>query len=175
VSLPHHCRYTGQYPNVSAGQPPIDYSLEYHTFAVEWDSYQISWFVDDVFYVQRYQNDPNGAEIPQTPFYIILNTAISWWTEPPTDAITEVLHIIDYVRVYKNVTAGAGPSESSDTTDTSLQKLGSAAEEIPALGERKVVRDTVWELTWQDEFNGTALNTSNWTPGQNFNDSLLDD
>ena len=107
MSLAHTSihRYSGAYPNISAGQPPIDFSLEYHTFAVEWDSYQISWFVDDVFYVQRYQNDPNGAEIPQTPFYIILNTAISWWTTPPTAENTETLHIIDYVRVYKNVTA----------------------------------------------------------------------
>ena len=47
------------------------------------------------------------------------------------------------------------------------------ASAVPSPGERKVVRDTVWELTWQDEFNGTALNTSNWTPGQNFNDSLM--
>ena len=46
--------------------PPIDFSAEFHTFAVEWDSYQISWFVDDVFYEQRYQNDTGHALIPQT-------------------------------------------------------------------------------------------------------------
>jgi beta-glucanase (GH16 family) len=109
----------------------------------------------------RYEGDWDGAEIPQTPFYIIINTAISWWTPPPTSAVSEVFHIIDYVRVYKNVS-------SSDDYD----ERTSTIEALPSIGDLKVVRDTVWELTWQDEFNGTALNESNWTPGQNYNDSL---
>ena len=89
---------------MTAGATPINFSEAYHVFSVEWDSHQISWFVDDVFYVQRYEHDPHGAQIPQTPFYIILNTAISWWTTPPTLEIKEVFHYIDYVRFYKNVT-----------------------------------------------------------------------
>ena len=46
------CRYNGQYPNVTAGWPSIDFSREYHTFAVEWNAEQISWFVDDNFIIQ---------------------------------------------------------------------------------------------------------------------------
>ncbi len=67
------------------GQPEIDYSQDYHVFAVEWDASCIKWFMDEHMYWQRYQGDepaPHGARIPQTPFYVILNTAISWWTHP---------------------------------------------------------------------------------------------
>eukprot|EP00042_Codosiga_hollandica_P021678 m.76875 g.76875 ORF g.76875 m.76875 type:complete len:284 (-) comp50464_c0_seq1:26-877(-) len=89
------------YPNAST--PPIDWSADYHVFSVEWDTEQISWFVDGNFYGQRYQNDapsPYGAIIPQTPFYMILNTAISWWTPPPPTDLTVYMYI-DYVRAYQ--------------------------------------------------------------------------
>ena len=91
---------TANYPPAPQAQ---NYSLEYHVFSVEWNSTSISWFVDDNFYEIRVPGDepaPNGAIIPQTPFYYILNTAISWWTTPPTREISEVFHYIDYVRAY---------------------------------------------------------------------------
>ena len=54
---------------------------------------------------QRYQHDANDALIPRTPFYVILNTAISWWTAPPSPTITPAAyHYIDSVTAYMNVT-----------------------------------------------------------------------
>ncbi len=51
------------------------------------------------------KNDSHGAVIPQTPFYIILNTAIVSFLPPPAPESPTAYHIVDYVRVYKNVTA----------------------------------------------------------------------
>ena len=43
--------------------------------------------------------------VPQTPFYIILNTAIAWWTTPPSPQATPAAyHYIDSVTAYANVT-----------------------------------------------------------------------
>ena len=101
---------SGVYPNVTAGQPAMNFSTGYHEFAVEWNSTQINWYVDDVFYKARYPGDypaPFGAIIPQTPFYFILNTAILWWDAPyplpPPLGLAEVYHYIDYVRAYQYV------------------------------------------------------------------------
>ncbi len=92
------------YPDVRGGAPPIDFSEGVHVFSVEWDTNQINWFVDGNLYATRTQNDrppPYGAIIPQTPFYIILNTAISWFTPPPLTSYPAAYHYIDYVRVYQ--------------------------------------------------------------------------
>ncbi len=95
--------YHGAYPDVAGGAQPIDFSADFHVFSVEWDTEQISWFVDGNFYVQRYQNDTHGggARIPQTPFYIILNTPIPWYYPAPQSDWATVFHVIDYVRVYQ--------------------------------------------------------------------------
>eukprot|EP00054_Salpingoeca_dolichothecata_P004331 m.30221 g.30221 ORF g.30221 m.30221 type:complete len:264 (-) comp14514_c0_seq2:286-1077(-) len=95
----------GQYPNITGGAAPIDFSQDYHIFSVVWDEERIQWYVDGNFFWERHQNDqpaPHGARIPFFPFYFILNTAISWWSKPPVgpDEPT-VYHIIDYVRAYE--------------------------------------------------------------------------
>lgn len=72
----------GWYPDVKHGAKDIDFSQDYHIFAVEWDKDCLKWFVDDNYYWHRYTNDepaPHGAIIPSMPLYVILNTAISWW------------------------------------------------------------------------------------------------
>lgn len=95
----------GRYPDTAHGQPQIDFSLDFHLFSVEWDQDCIQWQVDGNTYWQRWTNDqpaPHDAKIPQTPFYVILNTAISWWANgPPLDPLMPVYHYIDSVRVYE--------------------------------------------------------------------------
>ena len=48
--------------------------------------------------------------------------------------------------------------------------MGVAGAEV---GERKEMDGTVWEITWQDDFEGAALNLSNWTPADNYTHGLL--
>lgn len=88
--------HDGRYPSLS-GTPRIDWAADYHTFAVEWDSSSLKWFVDDVFYHQRNATD---VPIPQTPFYVILNTAVAWYFPPMRNSTFPVEYVVDYVRVY---------------------------------------------------------------------------
>lgn len=86
----------GHYPAINTTH--IDYSADYHIFAVEWNTTSIKWFVDDHHYHTRTQD---SVMIPQWPFYVILNTAISWWVPP--DTAYPQYHYIDYVRLYKEI------------------------------------------------------------------------
>jgi beta-glucanase (GH16 family) len=76
-----------------------DYSLDFHTFAVEWEPGVLRWYVDDKCNL-KWEKD-----VPDKPFYIILNTAVggpkSW--PGPTDESTVFpqYHDIDYVRVFQ--------------------------------------------------------------------------
>jgi beta-glucanase (GH16 family) len=80
----------------SKGYTGPDFSADFHTFAVEWDSEKIVWYVDGVM---RYVS-ANG--VPHEPFYIILNTAVGgdWPGNPDETTVFPQYHDIDYVRVY---------------------------------------------------------------------------
>jgi beta-glucanase (GH16 family) len=56
----------------------IDFSADYHVFAVTWTPYAIQWFVDGVQHFERDVGQPWNLFIPNTPMYMILNTALSW-------------------------------------------------------------------------------------------------
>jgi len=77
---------------------------DYHTFAVEWDSLHVRWFVDDTAHygvtrdaVQRY-----GRSVLDQPFFVILNLAVGghFDGDPKSDAIFPATMLVDYVRVY---------------------------------------------------------------------------
>ena len=101
----------GRYPNISGGAHEIDFSKDFHIYAVEWDENCIKWFVDDHLYWRRWSGDEpssHGALIPQTPFYVILNTAICWWNtgiDGIFNPIMPVYHFIDHVRVFRAAVA----------------------------------------------------------------------
>lgn len=96
VHLTHHW---GTWPNNAsrggAHRGP-DFSQSLHTFAIEWSPDRIDWFIDDepVF--------SSTADIPQIPFYLILNTAVGgdWPGNPDATTVFPQHHRIDYVRVY---------------------------------------------------------------------------
>lgn len=77
---------------------------DFHTFAVEWDSMQASFFVDDALHytitrgeVQRY-----GRSVLDQPFFVILNLAVGghFDGDPQSDGIFPATMLVDYVRVY---------------------------------------------------------------------------
>jgi beta-glucanase (GH16 family) len=96
VHLTHHW---GTWPNNAsrgvAHQGP-DFSDGFHTFAIEWSPKRIDWFIDDALAFT------STADIPQIPFYVILNTAIGghWPGHPDETPTFPQHHRIDYVRVY---------------------------------------------------------------------------
>jgi beta-glucanase (GH16 family) len=61
----------------------IDFSADYHVFSATWTPYAIQWFVDGVQYYERTVGEPWNLFIPNTPMYMILNTALSWCVPPP--------------------------------------------------------------------------------------------
>lgn len=77
----------------------------FHTFAVEWDSLTIRFFVDDTlhFRVTRTGVETFGNWVFDQPFFIIVNLAIGghFDGDPASDAILPATMLVDYVRVYR--------------------------------------------------------------------------
>jgi len=90
--------HVGGWP--SAGSPAMDWSAEFHVWAVEWNSTSLSFFVDNHMLGSV---DSSQVEVPQTPFYFILNTAIcgaDWCKEAPGPSQETVYHYVDWVKAY---------------------------------------------------------------------------
>lgn len=78
--------------------PGIDYTADFHTFAVEWKPGTIIYYVDGV--EAHRITDP---KVPREQMYLIANTAVGgWWAGSP-DASTPFpgKYMIDYIRVYQ--------------------------------------------------------------------------
>ncbi|MEE9320347.1 MAG: family 16 glycosylhydrolase [Granulosicoccus sp.] len=78
--------------------PGIDYSAEYHTYAVEWKPGTLTYFIDGKE-VHRF-SDP---KVSQQEMYILANTAIGgWWAGSPDDSTGfPGKYALDYIRVYQ--------------------------------------------------------------------------
>ena len=74
-----------------------DFTTEFHTFAVDWRSDGIKWYVDGV---ERHQWKGNGDF---GPMYVILNLAIGGHWDGNAETTTPLPSVmeIDYVRVYQ--------------------------------------------------------------------------
>jgi len=89
----------GFYPKT--GTTPIDWSKDFHIWAFEWTQNTISFYVDEVMIGSA---DQTKILVPQTPFYMIFNTAIcgaSWCHMTDPQPQTTVYHYIDWVKIYK--------------------------------------------------------------------------
>jgi beta-glucanase (GH16 family) len=77
----------------------------FHTFAVEWDSLRIRFFVDDTLHytVTRGQVQQYGNWVFDQSCFVILNLAVGghFDGDPASDAIFPATMLVDYVRVYK--------------------------------------------------------------------------
>jgi beta-glucanase (GH16 family) len=94
----HYYSFDGQ-KKTSSGtwKSDLDYSKDFHVYALEWEPNVMRWFVDE----HLIHTATNG--IPHTPHYIILNTAVggAWPGNPDTTSVFPQSHDIDYVRVYQ--------------------------------------------------------------------------
>ncbi|MGB3181013.1 MAG: carbohydrate-binding protein [Cyclobacteriaceae bacterium] len=85
----------------------------YHTYAIEWNSSSIKWFLDGVQYHEvNIQNGVNGTSEFHNNFFIILNMAIggNWPGFNVDNGAFPAKMYVDYVRVYKDggSTGGGG-------------------------------------------------------------------
>ncbi len=81
----------------------LDFS-QFHTYAIEWDSSYIRWFVDGVQFNEFYiQNGTGGTEEFQKSFFILLNLAVggNWPGSPNSQTPFPSQMLVDYVRVYQ--------------------------------------------------------------------------
>jgi beta-glucanase (GH16 family) len=77
----------------------------FHTFAVEWDSQYVRFFVDDTahYTVARSDVEHFGKWVFDQSFFLILNLAVggTFDADPQSDAIFPATMLVDYVRVYR--------------------------------------------------------------------------
>ncbi len=77
---------------------------DFHTFAVEWDSLHVRFFVDDTAHygITRDAVERYGKSVLDQPFFLILNLAVGgiFDGDPGSDAIFPATMVVDYVRVY---------------------------------------------------------------------------
>src|ERR1700680_2189000 len=77
---------------------------DFHTFAIEWDSLAVQFFVDSTahYTVTRDAIEHYGKSILDQPFFLILNLAVggNFDGDPRSDAIFPATMLVDYVRVY---------------------------------------------------------------------------
>jgi beta-glucanase (GH16 family) len=108
--------YGGEFPaNQSTGQSylvPSSAQDEFHVYAIEWDSDEIRWYVDDVMYAMQNNWSSTGGPFPapfDQPFYIIFNVAVggNFPGSPNANTVFPVTMEVDWVRVYSGEPAPA--------------------------------------------------------------------
>lgn len=76
-----------------------------HTFAIEWDSLHIRFFVDDSvhYVVSRSDVQQYGTWAFDQPFFLLLNLAVGghFDGDPKSDSIFPATMLVDWVRVYR--------------------------------------------------------------------------
>jgi len=105
-SAMHGPGYSGNTPFVHSYQlAASSFADDFHTFAVQWDSSRVMFFVDGTqhYVIQRDDVERHGDWVFGQPFFIILNLAVggTFDGDPRSDAILPATMLVDYVRVYR--------------------------------------------------------------------------
>lgn len=98
----HYKTFSGESKSSSGKvQGDVDYSKDFHIYALEWEPDSIRWYIDGKLM------HATTLGIPHTPHYLILNTAVggAWPGNPDSTTTFPQYHDIDYVRVYRRALA----------------------------------------------------------------------
>ncbi len=82
---------------------PDKWSDDFHVYAVEWDAFEIRWYVDDLLYSTKTPADLGGHTWPfeNYAYHFLLNLAVGGnWGGSVDDSIFPRTMEVDYVRVY---------------------------------------------------------------------------
>jgi beta-glucanase (GH16 family) len=102
----HGPGYSGALGLSQWNRQTFDIADDFHTYAIEWDENQISWFFDGEKYSTFTREDVgNRPWVFDQPFFIILNVAVGGTLGGIVAADTEfpAQYLIDYVRVFNGV------------------------------------------------------------------------
>ncbi len=111
----------GGHKSSSSWKDGIDFSADYHTYAVQWDPQKIIWYIDGV----EYKRFTQTANIPAQPMYLMATHALGKaWSNIPPDSTTPFPNYfdIDYIKVWRH--------SSSPSTQT-LTPIISETEGLP--------------------------------------------
>ena len=105
-SAMHGPGYSGNTPFVHSYQLTAgSFAEDFHTFAVQWDSARVTFFVDGKphYVIQRDEVRRHGNWVFDQPFFIILNLAVggTFDGDPRSDSVLPATMLVDYVRVYR--------------------------------------------------------------------------
>ena len=97
-SSPQHvmCRAAWRRPSIR--RAAVDWTGDWHTFAIDWSPHALVWLIDGVERARRVAGTPASLFVPSDPFYMILNTALNPWADASLDSGLPVEHLVDYVR-----------------------------------------------------------------------------
>ena len=106
----HGPGYSGMYSLTASYSVPDDgptLADDFHTYAVEWETGVVRFYVDDNLYETRTPADiPTDAGGPahwvyDHPFFILLNLGVGGrHAGPPTGTVFPQSLLVDYVRIY---------------------------------------------------------------------------
>ncbi len=97
--------------------PSGTFADDFHVFAVEWEAGAIRWYVDDELYATQTSWSSSGGAYPapfDVDFHLILNLAVGGNLPGNPDGTTTFPQamVVDYVRVYKDVSEPVDPPVS---------------------------------------------------------------
>lgn len=121
VHMTAHWLDNGEHRQKGAEFTGPDFSLDYHTFAVEWSQNSMIWFVDGVKRHEVVGKSPRG------PMYLLANLAVggNWPGAPNASTAFPAVFDIDYIRAYESVPAPAAKeSKSSQKHKNQERKKG---------------------------------------------------
>ena len=119
--------FGGEFPaNSSAGTtytPSADITSEFHTYAVEWDEFEIRWYFDDIQYSMQNAWSSTAAPYPapfDQPFHILLNLAVggNFPGSPDVTTVFPATMEVDWIRVYSGEDGNATPTEPAVAAPT---------------------------------------------------------
>lgn len=84
-----------------------DFSADWHTFGLKWDSTSLVWYIDGV----ERKRVTDSIKIPTVSMFILANMAVggSWPGNPDSSTVFPAYYDIDYIRVWKR-SSGTAPT-----------------------------------------------------------------
>ena len=174
--------YDGTY-KFSSGQ---NFYSAYHTYGVEWTAGNVAFYVDGTYYFTcKKSTTPTSWTLESNPMMIIFNLAVGGDDPGSPSASTPFPSkmFVDWVRVYQddgtttttNTTPTTTPTTTTTTPTTTTTNTTPTTTTSPNATTTPSTTPTttapttttgstgqLYNLVWSDEFNGNALNTSNW-------------
>jgi len=129
----------------------IDFSDDFHVFAVEWNKESLTFYVDG--HVVNELSQFNVPIIPRWPFYLILNTAVSPFGMPEAleQCADDMFHYVDYVRVYKRAAVRLSPEVWHFLTFSAVVLVSFIVVSVVALhGAYKREEDTFYTTAYDE-------------------------